>query len=387
MKIAILLHAYQPPTQFPKVLEKIVRETYAPLLQTLQHTHRGKLTLNLVGSLVEQLKAQGFSEIVEGFRELSSRGSIELVGTAAYHPLLPKLPISEIKRQDDVNRLINAELFATNRPEGFFIPEMWNNLRVLSALNDMGYRWTVLSESAFPGAGIIEKGQHASLGTNKKLYVLKDKELVLFFRDRPLSLMLAFNHTLTYQTALKAIKEHIDYSGDEYMVLAVDAETFGHHIKGNLSLLRELLDSDELEFVGISDLLTLPLEKQAIEPVEATWGVIEQEKGERVFIRWDNEDNPIHVLQWELFNLALSVGVHESANPDVLDKALHSDQFWWASMSPCWHAEMIKRGTDMLKNAIDSSPKVTKTDKKKAERLYANILREVELKDTGVVVC
>ena len=166
--------------------------------------------------------------------------------------------------------------------------------------------------------------------------------------------------------------------------MAVDAETFGHHIKGNLSLLRELLDSDELEFVGISDLLVLPLEKREIEPVEATWGAMEQENGARVFIRWDNEDNPIHALQWELFNLALSVGVHESASPDILDKALHSDQFWWASMAPCWHAQMIIRGVDMLYQSVAANAE-DNDDVQKAKGLYDSLVRRVNENGAGEV--
>ena len=52
---APLLHIYQPPTQFAEVLKRITEESYIPLVEFLTRNPQAKLTLNIPGSLTQQL--------------------------------------------------------------------------------------------------------------------------------------------------------------------------------------------------------------------------------------------------------------------------------------------------------------------------------------------
>ncbi|TSC53703.1 MAG: hypothetical protein LiPW16_320, partial [Microgenomates group bacterium LiPW_16] len=58
----------------------------------------------------------------------------------------------------------------------------------------------------------------------------------------------------------------------------------------------------------------------------------------------------------------------------LLDRALHSDQFWWASHSPCWHPKMIERGARMLRDVEMLDPRVGEKEKRQAQKLYNDII-------------
>jgi len=60
----------------------------------------------------------------------------------------------------------------------------------------------------------------------------------------------------------------------------------------------------------------------------------------------------------------------------LLDKALHSDQFWWASHNPHWHLGMVARGLKLLVAAITATPGVQVDECKRARSLQKEILEE-----------
>ena len=99
------------------------------------------------------------------------------------------------------------------------------------------------------------------------------------------------------------------------------------------------------------------------------------------FSRWKDEDNEIHKLQWELTRLALeAIKKADSENPAflearlLLDRALHSDQYWWASAKPWWSVEMIERGAKELSGAVLKMPGISGETKEKAKELYKSII-------------
>ena len=89
------LHIYQPPGQNKKLLERIVRESYLKILEILENNSGLKITLNISGSLIEQLAKIQRLDILRRIKRLINEDHIELTGTAMYHPLLPLLPSQE----------------------------------------------------------------------------------------------------------------------------------------------------------------------------------------------------------------------------------------------------------------------------------------------------
>jgi len=51
-----------------------------------------KIVANISGVLTKLLQDQGYSDVIEGFRELIQKGQIELTGSGMYHAILPLLP-------------------------------------------------------------------------------------------------------------------------------------------------------------------------------------------------------------------------------------------------------------------------------------------------------
>jgi hypothetical protein len=102
---------------------------------------------------------------------------------------------------------------------------------------------------------------------------------------------------------------------------------------------------------------------------------------------WLDKDNEIHRLQWEHTNLCIEL-VHrakERANNDetrryadiargLLDRALHSDQFWWASRRPMWDVNLIHRGllqqSEVLVNAYKAINASGASEDEKREYYY-----------------
>ena len=58
----------------------------------------------------------------------------------------------------------------------------------------------------------------------------------------------------------------------------------------------------------------------------------------------------------------------------LLDQALHSDQFWWASKNPCWHYQMVERGANLLRETVEALPG-DEEKKAQAQGLYQQIVR------------
>lgn len=361
---APVLHLYQPPTQFPKVLKKVAEESYVPLFALLERNPKVKMTINISASLSELLHRLGYDDLLQRIRRLAERRQIELTGSAAYHPLLPRLPFSEIARQVKLNEQINRKFFGeVYKPRGFFPPELGYSHEVGDALANLNYEWVLVECCCAPKEPVAYD----------RVYRLSDQKLLIFFRNKELSLAIAFRTTKTagefVSLSQKLLKKN------EYLLTAMDGETFGHHWKDGLTLLADLLPN--FETVTVSELITIYPKREKTNPMESTWAASHEEcKLGEIYPRWDNPGSPLHPKQWELLGLAIGV-VKRSGDGKaraLLDKAVHSDQFWWASHNPYWHPKMIERGTKLLVQTIAVSSSVKQDDLKRAKKLYKEIV-------------
>lgn len=391
----------------------IATRSYRPLLSLLEKYPKAKITLNICGSLTEQLSDLGFHDILENLRILSARGQIEFVGSAKYHPILPKIPPSEIKRQIVLNEEVNKRLIGKEwSPKGFFPPEMAYSALVKQTLIEAKYEWVLLDESAHPLALVgeqriaeEEEPVHERLQISTQTFIDPSQKIRFLFRDREESVRVAFGkvHSLSeFLGETPAVR--FEEPPEKYSILMMDGETFGYHQPQMLKFLEEFfsgsarLDKTDdgvnygYELVNASSLFESGYEQTVVEPRDSTWGrTLEEEKLGRVFPRWDNPRNVIHKLQWDLLYFAVDlisndVEVSTKAR-DLLDKGLQSDQFWWASHNPCWHPPMIQKGADLLMEAINLS-RATEQDKKQAKELYDKIIASgKDLFGDEVVAC
>ena len=396
---APFLHLYQPPTQFPAVLRKIAEESYEPLVSFLERNPRAKITLNINASLTSQVSELGFEDVLSGIRSLAEKGQVELVGSAAFHPLLSRIPFSEISRQVRLNEEINREFLGeVYKPRGFFPPEMAYSKKVGDAVAELGYEWILVEDAC-------SSVQPLSFD---KVYRLDKLNLAVFFRHRKLSIAIAFNQVQNADEfealAKKELKE-----GD-FILTALDGETFGHHHKDGFAILEGLYG--KFESVTISELVSRYPKGEENDPMESTWAATSQDcKKGAIYPRWDHPGSLLHPKQWELYRLALTVvggyvhqvpakaldgKIKDHLTPEqrkwikarfLLDRALHSDQFWWASHNPHWHPAMVERGADLLLKAILGTPEVSESEITRAKELYHEIVTEgVKLYGTEPVI-
>jgi alpha-amylase/alpha-mannosidase (GH57 family) len=378
---AQFFHFYQPATQLPSVLDKICDESCRPLLQVLRDFPEVKVTININAILTEMLQHCGHQDIIQGLKELGQKGQIEFVGSAKYHPILPLIPPDEGKRQIELNRKSNSFFFGdAYKPGGFFPPEMAYSRDIVPTVVGTGHQWIILGGIACP----------ANWPVDTVYQVEHDgQRLAVFFRDDLLSNKISFQQLgpkefLEHLNALKGDKENI------YVVTAMDAETYGHHIKDweelflsevyeeiqvqsetyahikqktmlaerQTSLIRDEETSQRVKTMTISQLLEHFPSGDVIDPKPSSWSTSAQDIDVgNSFPLWKDKDNEIHRMQWDHTAICMELcltAVQVADNYEskhfagiargLLDRALQSDQFWWASRRPMWDINLVHMG-------------------------------------------
>jgi len=376
---ANFLHLYQPPTQKPYWIKRATEESYRKIVQGLLNAPDSKITMNVSGILLELLEQCGFNDVIDGLRTLVDRGQLELTGSAKYHALLPFLPPDEIERQIRLNEETLQRFFgSTLKLKGFFPPEMAFSPELARTISKLGYEWMIIDELSFPRN---HDTKNANTLKYDRLYTMSGlPNFHLFFRERRMSWVILSGQIGTGNLLIKSLGERLQRP--EYLLTAMDGETFGHHRPGLETLLFEIYQDKNLKTACISDLLSSFTETETISPVPSTWALMEKDlEQHKPFSRWFDEDNSIHKLQWQLTNLAIETLRQAPASDpgytrarEMLDRSLHSDQYWWASARPWWSLEMIERGAKELYDSIMITPNVPTKTSDLARHLYHSIV-------------
>jgi len=354
-----ILHFYQPATQQKDILDRIVHESYLPILEGLLQRQHAKTVVNITGALVELLVEHGYTEILTKLGTLTARGQVELMSSAMYHAFLPLLPKTEINRQLQLNSDTLNRYFDTNLPvKGFFPPELAVSDNIFNVISSLGFSWIVAPQVSY--------GSPASIPD--KLYVDNSTGLYVLFRNKRVSALILSAVVHSASDLLHETKDILDTH--KYWVTVMDAETFGHHRIGHERLLFDLLDSSHFETLLASELISMdfPVERVNLRP--STWTNQEQDfwldkekttqTTAKSFILWQDPSNPIHTLQWAFVKFVLNeVNAYKDHTQSkwqsarsMLDYAIASDQFWWASTKPWWSLELIEQGAFMLREVI-----------------------------------
>ncbi|OGI60924.1 hypothetical protein A2641_00865 [Candidatus Nomurabacteria bacterium RIFCSPHIGHO2_01_FULL_37_25] len=356
MKWANFLHFYQPADQQPDILEAIVTQSYRPIIEGIKKNKNVHLTININGALFELLNKFGHKDIIEDLKNLVKEGRIEITGSAKYHPLLPLLSEEEIERQITLNTETLKKFLGDYTPNGFFSPEMAYDDRIGKIIEKLGFKWLILDEISCGGeVGGVDYNQ---------IYKLKDTDFKVFFRNRRLSNLIMSAVVRSRDTLLEAMQDEL--KSDDYIVTAMDAETFGHHRPGLEKMLFEVFDTPEFELVKISDISKFYKEKKEISPAKATWASSKEDIDNGIqFLSWNDPENMIHGWQWKFTKLVLNEVYSMNKNNEryelvreKMDKALASDHFWWASAKPWWSLEMIEDGSFNLLDTLRHIPDV-----------------------------
>lgn len=380
MQWANLFHIYQPPAWDEDIVRRAADQAYRPLIEILRRHPSVSITLNITASLTEQLTAHGITDVIEGFRELVRHGQIELVGSAAYHPILPLLPVEEIRRQIDLQDEWQRKTFGGSyKPKGFFPPEMAFGGPLEDVLVERGYEWVVLDEPAATGT-VGQLDFDHRYRTPKGLGVI--------FRNRHLSDFLSFSAVIDHpDESVRALQS--DQRSRHHLITAMDGENLGHHRPGVDRLWELLVSWPDVTAVTLShDRESLDKER-VVDVIPSSWSSQSVELQSHIpFGLWNHPDNPMHRLQWELTYLVIDIVRTNQHDPSydtarrLLDRALTSDKYWWASASPWWDAAIVIRETQKLADVVATLEEVRPAIKNKVERLMKQVASTAELWDS-----
>ena len=342
MKWVNLLHFYQPFWQKREILEKVVKESYQPILKILKENKKVKITFNICGSLTEILIKFGFKEILNEFKKIALKGQIEFTGSAVYHPILPLLPKEEVIRQIKLNEKINKKIFGKIwQPKGFFLPEMAYDKKTAKIIKSLNYQWLILDEIAYNGK--IGKVNFT------KVYQIKNLKMNVVFRNRGLSDIFYTGWLDSEEKFYQALKN--DKRSDEFLITAFDGENLGHHKPGSEKIFENLVK--KIETTTISEFIEKIKEKEIVEPIPSSWSAREIEIKQKIpYPLWFHPQNKIHQLQWQLTYLIIrKINRFKKDKKfkearELLDRALNSCQYWWASAMPWWSFEIIEENTE-----------------------------------------
>jgi len=375
---ANFLHLYQPPVQERWIVEKVADECYRRLVTIMKENPRGRLTVNINGSLTEQFHLYGMHDILDGLRELAEEGRLEFTESAVYHPILPLIPEKEVRRQIRLNQETNREYLGdTYRPRGFFPPEMCYSRRLAEIVKEEGFEWIIADELSYNGRlGGVAPG---------RIYTLKGLGgFQIFFKERKHSAALTYGKYRNLEDFLAGTGP--DYRRETYLLTGTDGEIYGHHHAGLENLLAEAFRHPEIRTCTISELPGIFPAREKVESTAASWSTWEDElKGGIPYPQWDYPGNRLHELQWRLTKLALEAveeaGGEEPARSQ-LDRGLHSCQYWWASCRQYFNVEMIEKGAEKLLEAVRNTQNAEKSAE--AEKLAAEIGETArKWRDTG----
>ncbi len=311
-------------------------------MDILQKNKQIKISLNICGSLTELLSNFGYKEVLQRIKYLSQRGQIELLGSAKYHPFLPLLPKEEIIRQIKLNEETNKNYFGKYwKPEGFFSPELAYSYKVAKIIDQLGYKYLVLDEISYNG--------DLSQVNFEKSYRIKRTKLKVFFRNRRIS-NIFFDKNFSKKEQFQDLLSQ-DQRADKFLFTAFDGENLGHHRQKAIYLWEEIFKIQNVHSLRAKDVFNFLSEEEIISPIESTWASEpEQIKKGIPFILWNNPSNSVHQLQWQITKYALSGLKYVRNSPYfeqarlILDKALASDQYWWASAKPWWNPVLVEKG-------------------------------------------
>ena len=374
------LHFYQPPTAADDQIHEVVKSSYQSWADFLIKHKNIKVTANFSGCLIERLFNMGYLKLLKQFSGLVRRGQLELVESAAFHPLLPLLPEKEIIKQIRINHDINrSRLGAVYSPQGFFLPEMAYSPAVGEIIGRFNYHYLLLDQIALTGSikDPIDNGNH---------YKIKNSELMVVFRDRKLS-----QSFVPKAIDLRSIKNK---NANEVIITATDGELYGHHYWNWWLPYARVIKNRKITTATLSEYFKSPRAIKEIVPCPSSWESSEKELKKGVpFALWYNPKNKIHQLLWQLANFALELNYANINDQDHfsarlhLEKGLASCTFWWASGrdfelfgAPAWHPEEIEKGALELLRSVRSLKSVDAVIKIKAEKMFLAVHQAVWFK-------
>jgi len=369
------LHLYQPVNSDAYKIEEALNLSYRRIFQALEDNRNIKFTFNISGGLISRLAdLKEGRKLITKINKLINRGQVELVGSAAYHALLPLISEAEVIDQIKEQELIIKKHFPQAKLKGFFLPEMAFSSKVAKIIKAQSYQWLILDEISYAGKEKINY---------QETYLDSFSNLKIIFRSR------RFSNSYIPETVETLL------NNDMVLITASDGELYGlrhHDLNGSLE---RVLKNSKIETRLISDFIKNFKNPKKINLRSSNWeSTIDQLKARKPFYLWYNKDNEIQMKLWKLAQLSEKMinkypkDINHSWARWHFVRGLASCTFWWASAydfkhnfgPKAWSPDEIERGVDEFIRAIRSlENSTTLREKRSSEELLILIKRLVWL--------
>lgn len=333
--IGILLHAYQPPTQTEGMLKKIFHESYLPLISLSEREPSVYFSMDLAKSLGERLPEDFRARI----RTLYEGRRIELLNTCAYHYLAPITPSELLERQLRLNEEFYRENFIGNEPlPGIFPPELAFSPELPAFFKKLGYSWCLADDEPFVHMRrklpVHEQAPYDWIPFMHGFGVMLRSGM----RSKEIAFHPEINGEQFADALIHAAKEWGKRTGNEggegYTILALDAETFGHHLHGTvesalLPFCKRIAERDDAAIVPLNSIFSRFIKKPAYVP-PGSWSTGNDPVP---YPLWDHPENKFHRAWNEFIRIACAMRPYMPEEAEKLfDTSFYSCTPWQYSM-------------------------------------------------------
>jgi alpha-amylase len=152
INLGLVFHQHQPVGNYGFVFDELFQKSYDPLVSCLERHPGVKVGLHYSGPLLDWLREHK-PEYIQRIRALVERGQVEMLGGGYYEPALPA--ISEADRIGQLSKMrVEVERLFGTPPTGAWVAERVWEPSFPTALSAAGYKWTILDDVHFEGAGV-----------------------------------------------------------------------------------------------------------------------------------------------------------------------------------------------------------------------------------------
>lgn len=247
-------HFYQPPRMDPftgKIPrepdaapyanwnERVAAECYTP---NAQAGNFERISFNLGGTLACWLDKNAhatYERIVaaeNAYRQ--AHGVSNGLAQPVHHTILPLARLRDKICQVRWGIASFTHRFG-HRPQGIWLPEMAVDYETLEILAAEGLRFTILTDEQVRGDLEAGAGPY-------RVRLARKRDFIVFVRDRVLSNTLSFG--MPEPASIDAwLEEQMSWrrQRDKLVLIATDGETFGHHHRQGVEVLRRILDGEQ----------------------------------------------------------------------------------------------------------------------------------------------
>jgi hypothetical protein len=391
MHLAFLLEFYQPPTQDLRTLNTIITECYIPLGKLFNCGLNPQFTVSITHSLMSLLARYGrVDDVIPLLRTALQTGSIEIVHSGAYHPILPLLREEELVHQIERDFQLKQSEFGIIPRSGIISPELCYDDSLLTLFRGENFTWTVIDDGTMVSQGVPVPETHIYSVDGFFVFMRSSMWSNWVRDDKPWRTGREFVAALAHEAEAR--------NEDCYKIIALCGETFGHHIKYyQETFLRDMLFALQghrnVNLCKVSDLLNLLPNREKVPesgkdfrffPRSSIATVIDDLKRGDPYPHWNSNGNAVHENLWKLTNLILDAyyghspddAVRENSSlRSLLDEAFYSDQYYSASIWN-WYPKPIYEGVDQQMRALYKYARLTRDVRtlEAGQRLYTRLM-------------